>query len=161
MKRNNLFNLVLASIWCAIIILGIVFLKIPLSYGFGHLGDGLILITTLFLPMGYSISCASLGAFLSDIISGYGIYAPFSLIIKALGLLWFLPFRKMEGRIVRFIIPSILFALTNIGLYFITDRLLYGFEAGVSAMLGNIMQGIISIVMFIPIAYIFELKIKR
>lgn len=76
-------RLVLAAMFCALTFLG-TFLAIPAPVaGNLNFGDGVLLVCawTLGLPWGLA---AAVGAALSDLASGYAVYIPATLVIKAL-----------------------------------------------------------------------------
>lgn len=69
----------------ALVALGTFLIKIPVtSGGYVNAGDALIfLFASLFGPL-CGLVCGALGSALADILSGYIIYAPFTLVIKGL-----------------------------------------------------------------------------
>ena len=64
--------------------------QIPVSatQGYIHLGDSMILLTSVFFGWKYGLAAGGIGAALADLLSGYAHWAPFTLIIKGgMGLL--------------------------------------------------------------------------
>ena len=146
--NSHLKKLTTASVFAAVIFLATWLLKIPLPYGYAHLGDALIFSLALFLPLPYGIGASCVGACLADIASGYAIYAPFTFIIKPLCLTLFFLFKKNESRLLRFFIPSLIAAVLNLSLYFAADMLLIDPSAAILALPGNLMQAAVSVILF-------------
>lgn len=83
--RNTLRLLTHSAIFAALIFLATSFLSIRLPVmGYVHLGDGLILLAAAVLPMPYAIGAAMIGAGAADLMAGYALYIPATVIIKAL-----------------------------------------------------------------------------
>ncbi len=64
--------------------------QIPVSatQGYIHLGDSMILLTSVFFGWKYGMAAGGIGSALADLLSGYAHWAPFTLIIKGgMGLL--------------------------------------------------------------------------
>ena len=53
-------------------------------YGYTHVGDGFLYLAASLLPAPYAAAAGAIGAGLADLLSGYSIWAPGTLIIKAL-----------------------------------------------------------------------------
>lgn len=74
-----------SAIFAALIFLATAYLSVPLPVmGYVHLGDGFILLAAALLPTPYAVLAAVIGAGAADIVSGYAIYLPATVIIKAL-----------------------------------------------------------------------------
>ncbi len=85
MKRNDIKKLVLTALFTALCFVGTTVIKIPSpTGGYIHPGDGFVLLSGLVLDPGAGALAAGLGSALSDILSGYIIYAPATFVIKAL-----------------------------------------------------------------------------
>ena len=64
--------------------------QIPVSatQGYIHLGDSMILLSSVFFGWKYGMAAGGIGSALADLLSGYAHWAPFTLIIKGgMGLL--------------------------------------------------------------------------
>ena len=78
------------SLMIALVTVATMFFQIPVSatQGYIHLGDSMILLTSIFFGWRYGMIAGGVGSALADILSGYAHWAPFTLIIKGLmGLL--------------------------------------------------------------------------
>lgn len=88
--KNNIKNktryLVLTAVFAAFICISIVFLpRIPTGFngGYIHLGDIIIYLSAVFLPLPYGMAAAAIGAGLSDIMAGAAVWVVPTVIIKA------------------------------------------------------------------------------
>mgnify|MGYP002582896888 CR=1 FL=1 len=79
-------RLAVAALASALTFLVVAFLQIPFPIGQGgyiNIGDAFIFLFATLLPFPYGIAAAAVGPALADVASGYAIYAPFTLLIKA------------------------------------------------------------------------------
>lgn len=83
MERKNTLSIVQTSLMIAIITLVTMTVRIPTYAGYTHLGDSMIFIAVVLLGKKKSIIAAAVGMCLADILSGYMVWAPFTLVIKA------------------------------------------------------------------------------
>ena len=146
MKTNkNIFNLVFAALFAALIFVLTKFVSIPTGIGYVHLGDAAIYLAAAFLPTPYAMAAAGIGGAMSDLVGGYFVYIPVTFIIKALLALCFTS--KKENVInVRNIIALIFY---------------YG-AAAYASMLPNLLQAVASGVLFVVIGFAFDkAKIKN
>ena len=160
MKNKTLKNLTLAALFCALIFLAVFFAKIPLPFGYAHLGDAIMFLSALFLPLHYCIGAGAIGSVIADIAGGYGIYAPFTFIAKALSVSVFFLFSKSRKVFFRYILPCVLAAAVNAGIYFLSDYILYGISGAYASLPGNLMQGAASIIIYCLTAVILNKKIN-
>ena len=59
-------------------------IHVPFTQGYVHLGDAMIFLSVLVLGRNYGTLAAGIGSALSDLISGYAYYAPWTFVVKAL-----------------------------------------------------------------------------
>ncbi|MFA9377995.1 MAG: ECF transporter S component [Lachnotalea sp.] len=78
-------KLVIGALLAALTTIATMAIKFPTpTFGYIHLGDSLVLLCGIILgPIGGALS-AGIGSMFADIFSGYAVYAPATLIIKAL-----------------------------------------------------------------------------
>ena len=79
----------MSGILSALVFVITAYLHIPTYNGYVHCGDGVIFLAACVLPMPYSIIVGALGAMLADLLTGFAIWAPGSMIIKGLLVLLF------------------------------------------------------------------------
>ncbi len=78
-------RLALAGQLCgATLLLTLISLPLPSGYGYVNLGDGGVYLCAMLLPGGLGALAAGVGAALADLILGWAVYAPATLIIKGL-----------------------------------------------------------------------------
>ena len=83
--KKTLKLLTHSAIFAALIFLATSYLSIPLPVmGYVHLGDGLVLLAAALLPAPYAVGAAVIGAGIADLMAGYALYLPATVIIKAL-----------------------------------------------------------------------------
>lgn len=78
-----------AAIFAAIIFVFTAYLHIPSHTGYTHVGDGFLYLAACLLPPGYAAAAGAVGAGLADLLSGYAIWMPGTIIIKAVTALFF------------------------------------------------------------------------
>ena len=131
------------------------FLHIPVGNGYIHLGDSMIYLSSVLLPFPCGIIVGGLGGALSDIISGYAVYAIPTLIIKSLnaGCFYLLYVNREKPVSVRSVVALILSSIvTVIGYYFVAVYLYGGFKAQLISIPGNVLQATGSAVLYIIVA---------
>ena len=99
--KDNTQKLVLAALMAAFTCIATMIIKIPTpTFGYVHLGDGLVLLSGITLGSLTGALSAGIGSMFADIFSGYVSYAPATFLIKALtaGAAGFL-FHMMKNRI--------------------------------------------------------------
>ncbi len=91
MKKEKFFNkdkrlkLCVAAMFTAMICVATMVIQIPVStMGYLNFGDCFILIACWILGPVYGFAAGGIGSMIADLISGYGIYAPGTLVIKGL-----------------------------------------------------------------------------
>lgn len=125
------------------------YLHIPTYNGYVHCGDGLIFLAACVLPMPYSIIVGALGAMLADLLTGFAIWAPGSMIIKGLlALLFTCKSNKiLTKRNLVMLLPA---ALISTAGYYLYEALITGsFIASLSGIPGSIIQAVASSILFV------------
>jgi len=85
MNSKTIHTLTLAGVLSAFIVLLTTAISIPIPGGLGYvnLGDAAVLFSAMLLGSPWGILCGGAASALSDLILGYGIYVPATLVIKA------------------------------------------------------------------------------
>lgn len=86
MKNEKVKYMCLAGIFTAIVFVFTAYLHIPSHTGYTHVGDGFIYLAACLLPLPYAAFVGAAGALLADCLTGFAIWAPGSVIIKALAV---------------------------------------------------------------------------
>jgi uncharacterized membrane protein len=97
-----------------------------------------------------------LGSALADVISGYAVWAPWTLVIKGLegliaGLIGFSAFRAGKGLPPRAILGLALGAAWMVVGYYVAGGVLVGFPAAAVEVPGNLLQGFGSAAIAVPL----------
>ena len=154
MRNNRLKLMVNSALFAALVCISTMMIQIPSPMnGYVNLGDCFVLISGYALGPVYGALAAGTGAMFADIFTGYGYYAPATLIIKslmAMAAFWTFkgvskPF-KLTSYIKRSISGTIAELIMIFG-YFLYASLLLGRGLAAAASIpGNAVQGIVAIV---------------
>lgn len=149
MKNDKLKNMCLAGVFTAIIFVFTAYLHIPSHTGYTHAGDGFIYLAACMLPLPYAVFAGACGALLADCLTGFALWAPGSVIIKAAAVLFFSRNSKKIICIKNLtaLIPA---SLLCIGGYYLYESLITGsFTAPLAGIPGYITQSVLSSILFI------------
>lgn len=89
MKQSNTKYLCLAAVMASIIYVFTAFFHIPSHTGYTHIGDAFVYLAAALLPLPYAMGAGAVGAALADLLGGYAVWAPASIVIKAVTALFF------------------------------------------------------------------------
>ena len=84
MHKQSVQKLTVSAVFAALILVSTMFLSIKLPNGYANLGDGFVIVGALLLGKYYGACAAAIGTGLADLFEGYALYAPATIIIKAL-----------------------------------------------------------------------------
>lgn len=152
MNKKGLRILVIAALFAALTAVCTAYISVPMPGGAGyvHFGDAIIMLAASLLPFPYALFVGAIGGALADVISGFAVYAPYTLVIK---LLLALCYTNKNEKIVnvRNIIGFIPNAVITVGGYYLTEVILSGNWVSplLGTMPGNAIQVIGSIVIFL------------
>ncbi len=178
MKRElPIKDLVMSAMMAALILLGTLAFRIPTpAVGYIHVGDAFVLLSGIVLGPLLGSLAAGIGAGLADLLGGYAIWAPGSLIIKALAALAASAiYRKtknssrIKNSAACVILSGIGVALIVVAGYFIYHSLVIGLIAGgfskaaffsalsmsAAEIPFNIVQGIAGVILGTALAPVF------
>lgn len=161
-KGKQMKYMCLAGVLTALVFVFTAYLHVPSATGYVHLGDGFICFASCILPLPYGLFVGAGGALLADCLTGYAIWAPGSVVIKALMVLCF--YRKGKNICsVRNLIALLPAAVICVGGYYLYGAILAGgFAAPVTEVPGNIMQSVCSAILFVILATVADkTNIKR
>ena len=151
MKKHNVKLICMSGIFSALVFVTTAYLQIPTYNGYLHCGDGLIFIAACLLPMPYSIVVGALGALLADLLTGFAMWAPGSMIIKGLLALLFTckGSKILTKRNLFMLLPAALVSAAGYYLYeaLITDS----FIASLSGIPGSLVQAVASSIVYVAI----------
>ena len=128
------------------------FLKIPAPTGYINPGDGIILLAAIWLGY-FSAVPAALGSAAADIFSGYAVYAPGTLLIKAgMAIVAVLIMRATKGKFLGRIFAFCVAEAVMVTGYFFYDILLYGIGGAIVNVSGNAVQAFVSVILGIALS---------
>lgn len=145
MGKNNTHEVTKLSILIALTVIMTMVVSIPIVGGNGYvnLGDMVIFLAALMLGKKSAFLVGGLGSFLADLLLGFGIYAPASLIIKGLeGLIAGYLLEKKLGRNYP-ILATIVAGLWMAFGYYIFEIFLYGSKGALASVPVNLAQGVL------------------
>lgn len=146
MKHDKIVKLVLAALFAALTCVAtlVVSIPIPATNGYINLGDGVVLLGAFLLGPVYGLAAGGLGSMLADILLGYALYAPGTLIVKALmALCAALVLRAGHGKTGALLLGAVVGELVMIAGYFVYEALALGYGwAAAGSIPANAIQGI-------------------
>ena len=149
MKKNQIKIMCLSSVFAALVFVITAYLHIPTYNGYVHIGDGFIFLAACLLPTPYAVAVGAIGALLADVLTGFAIWAPGSVAIKALMAALFSCKGKniLSLRNILVLFPA---ALISIGGYYFYEVIITGsFIASLSGIPGSAIQAVTSSLVFI------------
>lgn len=157
MRSHKLYNLVLGALFAALIFVATAVISIPIPGGAGyvHLGDVLVYLTGVILPLPFSVISAAVGGALADLQAGVPIYLPATILIKGLTSFAF------TGKNEKMLCPRNFIALPVAmllcaGGYFVYECFIYDVSTAVAGIVYNLIQALASIVLFVILGLIFD-----
>lgn len=154
-------KLVAAALMAALACVATMIIEIPSPMkGYVNLGDGVVLAAGWMLSPVWGFCAAGIGSALADLLSGYVIYVPATLIIKGLMAIvahyGFALLHNKCGKLAARITSGIAAELIMLVGYFMFAGFLYGFGAAALNIPGNAVQGVVGIVTGIVLIQIVE-----
>ena len=157
---KNTKKMVTAALLAAFTCIATMIIKIPTpTFGYIHLGDGLVLLCGIILGPGIGALAAGIGSMFADIFSGYMTWAPATLIIKALtaciaGLLFHklrLNISSKANRSVRVVVLGYFLFEAGLAAFasgsFSSAALATGIVSSAAGIPFNIVQGVVGIIL--------------
>ena len=139
----------ISGIFSALVFVVTAYLHIPTYNGYVHCGDGIIFLAACMLPLPYSVIIGALGAMLADLLTGFAIWAPGSMVIKGLMALLFCckTSRIITKRNLLMLLPA---ALISIAGYYVYEGIITGsFVAALAGIPGSAVQAVASSIVFV------------
>lgn len=164
--QSNTFKVVLTAMMACLIMVAILFIRVPIPFtqGYVHLGDAMIFLAVLVLGWKYGALAAAIGGMLGDVVGGFAMWAPWTFAIKGimaliLGLvIYIFPGKKGENErksIAVKIAGMVLAGIFMVAAYYAAEGIMYG--NWVTPLLGvpwNIGQFAVGMVIALVIAEI-------
>lgn len=162
MKKKRIKILCISGTLTALVFVLTAYLHIPSHTGYVHVGDAFIYLAASLLPLPFGPMVGAAGALLADCLTGYAVWAPGSIIVKALSALLFSS-RGDKLLTLRNGLMTIPSALICVGGYYLYEAVISGnFAAPLAGIAGNCTQSILSGLLFLLLALALDrLKIKK
>ena len=130
--------------------------RVLTNEGYIHFGDAIIMLSAAFLPTPYAVFVGAVGGGLADLLAGAPLWAPFTLVIKALVALCYS--NKGEKLLtIRNAVGFFPMTVVTIGGYYLAESLIYGnWKTPVFAIYGNVIQSVGSVVIFCVFAFALD-----
>lgn len=145
MTKNRTQKIVFTALLAALTCVTTMAVRIPTPLGgYVNLGDAIVILSAAFLSPIYAVFAAGIGSALADLFSGYALYAPATLVIKALMALIAYGVMKYFGgkkQIFAEVLGALLAALWMVVGYYVFEGFLYGFAASLVNIPANAVQG--------------------
>lgn len=131
-------------------------IPIPGGMGYVHIGDAFIYLAAALLPMPYAMASGAIGAALADAVTGFAIYAPATVIIKAACVTFFTA-KKSKLLCVRNFTALVPGAAICVGGYYLYEAMIFkSFVTPAANLVFNLVQGVASAVIFVIMAFLFD-----
>ena len=118
-QSDKIKKLVLTGLFSALIFVFTAYIHVPTGAGYTHAGDGLIYLSASILPMPYAIASGIIGGALADGLSGFPVWIPATIIIKAITAMFFSnkTDKIITKRNILGIIPSLIICIVGYSFY--------------------------------------------
>ncbi|MBE6940539.1 MAG: ECF transporter S component [Ruminococcaceae bacterium] len=148
MVDRKVRKLVISALMAALTCIATMVVQIPSPMnGYVNLGDCFVLLSGWLLGPWYGGAAAGIGSMLTDLLSGYGYYAPGTFFIKGLdALAAALIFRAMGRTSAAALVSGVVGEIIMVAGYFGYAALLMGEGIGAAASIpGNLVQGVVGL----------------
>ena len=161
MKSKKIKFMCITGVFTALVFVVTAYLHIPTNNGYIHIGDGIIYLAACLLPWPYAMVVGAGGAFLADCLTGFAVWAPGSVIIKALTVLFF---TSKEDKVINLrntlaLLPA---TIMCVGGYYLYESLIYSnFVSPLAGIPASLTQSVASAIVYVAIGLaIDKIKIK-
>lgn len=143
-SKTSTRQLTLAALFMALTTVAtmVIHIPVPATQGFVNVGDSFVLLSGLLFSHYYGALIGGVGSALADLFLGYTIFAPVTLIVKAIEAL--LASYIDRGNTVSRVIAVIVGVAWMVFGYFIFEVFMFDLPVALSAVIPNSIQGIVS-----------------
>lgn len=163
MQRKHIKLMCISGIFAALVFIITAYLHIPTYNGYVHCGDGFIILAACILPTPYAVAVGAVGAMLADLLTGFAIWAPGSMVIKSLVALIFSAGAKKIITTVNLIMLFPAALISTVGYYFYESLITGNLAAPLAGIPGSVVQAVASSVVFVALGLAmdkYNLKVK-
>ena len=145
MNRKKIKRITVGGMLAALVAVFTAYVSVPIAGGYFHPGDAMIALSAAVLGP-YAAIPAAIGSALADLLAGYTIYAPFTLVIKGLvGLVAGIGCRKGKLSMRSAVTIAAAGLIVPAG-YFATDCILYSAATAIASLPWNCLQALVCII---------------
>lgn len=143
-SKTSTRQLTLAALFMALTTVAtmVIHIPVPATQGFVNVGDSFVLLSGLLFSHYYGALIGGVGSALADLFLGYTIFAPVTLIVKAIEAL-LASYIDRESTVSR-VIAVIVGVTWMVFGYFIFEVFMFDLPVALSAVIPNSIQGIVS-----------------
>ena len=143
-SKTSTRQLTLAALFMALTTVAtmVIHIPVPATQGFVNVGDSFVLLSGLLFSHYYGALIGGVGSALADLFLGYTIFAPVTLIVKAIEAL--LASYIDRGNTVSRVIAVIVGVTWMVFGYFIFEVFMFDLPVALSAVIPNSIQGMVS-----------------
>ena len=153
----HLKTMSLTALFAALILVSTAYAKIPIGFGYVHVGDIFIMTGAFFLPPVYAVLSAATGSMLADLIAGYVIYMPVTFFVKGLMALVCGLFYYKKFKFLRLLLGTLTASAVMLAGYFVFEGFYYGWAGAV----GNIPLSLLQPAVSVPAAVALTLALSK
>ena len=118
-QDTKIRRIVLTGLFSALIFVFTAYIHVPTGAGYTHAGDGFIYIAACLLPTPYAVAAGMIGGALADGLTGFPVWIPATIVIKAITALFFTSKKEkiLNLRNILGILPSLAVCIVGYSLY--------------------------------------------
>ena len=147
--NSNLKKLLMTALFAALACVATMSIRIPTpgTNGYIHPGDAVVILSGIILGPVWGMLAGGIGSALADLIGGYFIYVPITLVIKGLialiaGVVYQKIGKTSKTRYTVVILGGVTDIILVAGGYFLCESFMYGAAGAAASIPANIIQGI-------------------
>ena len=147
--NSNLKKIVTTALFAALACVATMSIRIPTpgTSGYIHPGDAVVILSGIILGPVWGMLAGGIGSALADLIGGYFIYVPITLVIKGLialiaGVVYQKIGKTSKTRYTAVILGGVTDIILVAGGYFLCESFMYGAAGAAASIPANIIQGI-------------------
>lgn len=149
MKNKQTLRIVVCALFAALACVSTMIIQVPSPMnGYVNLGDAIVLLGAFLLGPALGAAAGGIGSCLADLFLGYALYAPATLVIKALmGFVGGIIFKSIKNKWIAAPVGGVAAESIMVVGYFAYAALVFGKGLGAAASIpGNLMQALFGIV---------------
>lgn len=166
MNDKKVKQLTTTALFMALCCIATMVIKIPTpgTGGYVHPGDAFVILSGILLGPVYGALAAGIGSALADLLGGYFIYVPITLVVKTViaggvGLIYHKFAKTLTSPVIKCILCGIYATLMVALGYLLFELFLYG-NAALASVPANLMQGLSGLIISVLLLPILQKIVK-